>query len=56
LEKTNKRLPLNLEDSTRHECAGFYAVNNRAALGQSKQLFFGKWSLYYKCWQIECGF
>jgi hypothetical protein len=30
-EKTNKRLPLNIEDSTRHECASFYAVNNRAA-------------------------
>jgi hypothetical protein len=41
-EKTNKRLPLNLEDSTKHECASFYAVNNRATRGHDKQLFFGK--------------
>jgi hypothetical protein len=41
-EKTNKRLPLNLEDSTKHECASFYAVNNRAGRAQGKQLFFGK--------------
>jgi hypothetical protein len=41
-EKTNKRLPLNLEDSMRHECAVFYSVNNRAGRAQGKQLFFGK--------------
>jgi hypothetical protein len=41
-KKTNKRLPLNIEDSTKHECAAFYGVNNRAAPGQGKQLFFGK--------------
>jgi predicted nucleic acid-binding Zn ribbon protein len=41
-EKTNKRLPLNLEDSTKHECAAFYSVNNRAGRAQGKQLFFGK--------------
>jgi hypothetical protein len=33
---------LNLEDSTKHECTGFYAVNNRAGRAQGKQLFFGK--------------
>jgi hypothetical protein len=32
----------NLEDSTKHGCAGFYSVNNRAARCQGKQLFFGK--------------
>jgi hypothetical protein len=41
-EKTNKRLPLNIEDSTKHECAAFYSVHNRAACSQAKQLFFGK--------------
>ncbi|HEY9387249.1 MAG TPA: hypothetical protein VIP70_09415 [Nitrososphaeraceae archaeon] len=41
-EKTNKRLPLNLEDSTRHECASFYAMNNRAARREEKSLFFAK--------------
>jgi hypothetical protein len=41
-EKTNKRLPLNLDDVSKHKCAGFYAVNNRAGRAQGKQLFFGK--------------
>jgi hypothetical protein len=41
-EKTNKRLPLNLDDASRHECAAFYSVNNRAGCSQGKQLFFGK--------------
>jgi hypothetical protein len=41
-EKTNKRLPLNADDSTKHECVGFYAVNNRAARRQEKSLFYGK--------------
>jgi hypothetical protein len=41
-EKTNKRLPIDLETGMKHECASFYAVNNRAARSQDKQLFFGK--------------
>jgi DNA primase len=41
-EKTNKRLLLNLEDSTKHECAAFYSVNNRAARRQETGLFYGK--------------
>jgi hypothetical protein len=41
-EKTNKRVPFDLETGIRHECAAFYSVNNRVARAEGKQLFFGK--------------
>jgi hypothetical protein len=49
-EKTNKHLPLNLDDATKHKCAAFYSVNNKAARGQGKQYssVSKSSSLYYK--------
>jgi hypothetical protein len=40
-EKTNKRLPLNIEDSTRHECAA-YAALKAERKREPEKTFFGK--------------